>query len=156
MKTAIVIVFLALLVFPVDGALKCGCVRARKDDTTRYSGNLVSIFREKRHLRLLRGVAFDPLGEVMPDALVEVFDNAEYLLYDYPESEAKRKPQRRIAACLTDKNGSFCLKQIPSGRYELRVSKGSGWNVTQVYIVVRRSGRSSSGRGVKVEMSLGI
>ena len=156
MKLTIVILLLAVLVFSVEGAQKCGCVRARDDDTTRYSGNLESIYRETKPLKLLRGVAYDPLGEVMPDALVEVFDSPEYLLYDYPEREAKRKPQRRLAACLTDKNGMFCLSNIPSGKYELRVSKGSGWNVTQVYVVVKKRGRSASNRGLKVEMSLGI
>ena len=156
MKPTIVILVLAVLVFSVEGAQKCRCVRARKDDTTRYSGNLESIYKETKPLRLLRGVAYDPLGEVMPDALVEVFHSPEYLLSDHPEREAKRKPQRRLAACVTDKNGMFCLSNIPSGKYELRVSKGSGWNVTHVYVVVRKTGRSASNRQLKVEMSLGI
>lgn len=156
MRRAVTILFLSVLAFSVEGAQQCKCVRARRNDTTRYSGNLESIYRETKPLRLLRGKVYDPLGEAMPGALVEVFDSADHLLYDYPEREARRKPQRRVAACVTDKSGRFCLGDLPSGKYELRVSKGSGWNVTQVYVVVSRRGRSATNRELKVEMSLGI
>ena len=76
------------------------------------------------------------MGEYGPleNALVEVFDHPEYLLKT--GTEAKPPDQHRLRACLTSADGRFCFENPPSGKYELRSSINSGWDVTHIYVVV--------------------
>lgn len=99
--------------------------------------------------------------EKMDDALVEIFDKPDYLLCEWRPGNPNRctadapAGQRRVAACKTGKDGRFCFSDIPAGSYEVRVSKGSGWNVAKVYVVVEPKGRGSKSGGIVVEMEVG-
>jgi hypothetical protein len=111
--------------------------------------------KEDKTYRYLSGTIKFPNDEIASDALVEVYTHPEYLLLKYPESEEKKKKQRRIAACVTGEDGKFCFGFIEAGKYELRVSQGSGFNVTHIYVEVDPSGRESTEAGIEVELSLG-
>jgi protocatechuate 3,4-dioxygenase beta subunit len=89
-------------------------------------------------------------GEPVEGVLVEVFDHPDWIVLDYP---ASRVEQHRIAACKTESDGSFCFKNISSGRYELRASKDRAWNPSHVYIVV--SPRRGARAGINVKLTVG-
>lgn len=134
----------------------CRCNPPEKDETTHWVGNQVIIFVEKNSYKILRGTVSvfaneKPLG----GALVEVFTDPEYLLST--DSYSRGTPeQRRVAACRTRVDGKFCFLGLASGKYELRVSSDdsrTGWNTTQVYVVVDR--KKGKRKDLRVEMKLG-
>ena len=65
--------------------------------------------------RRLAGAVKDLNGEIVSDVLVEVYDKPEYLLLKYPESEEKKKAQRRLEGCIVGADGKFCFRDLPPG-----------------------------------------
>lgn len=135
----------------------CRCNPPEKDETTHWVGNQVEIFVEKNSYKILRGtVTISANGKSLGGALVEVFSAPEYLLST--DSYSRGKPeQRRVAACRTGVDGKFCFLGLASGKYELRASSDdtrTGWNATQVYVVVDRM--KGKGKDLRVEMTLGL
>lgn len=100
-------------------------------------------------------------GDATEDALVEVFDKPDYILCEYlpnnPNNCASRPPenQRRKAACITGKDGSFRFSNLPAGKYELRISKGSEWNVIHDFIVIKPKDKNAKTEEIEVIMSIG-
>lgn len=115
----------------------CRCVPATKDETTRWGGNQSIVIKEEKVYKRLFGTVTYALVDEPPisDALVEVYTQPDNLLSSATESEKKKK-QRRIAACVTGEDGKFCFGFIKAGKYEMRVSLGSGVNVTHIYVEV--------------------
>ena len=133
------------------------CSPIEKKETTHWVGNLEMVFVEKRVFGRLQGLVVTPDGGLLKNALVEVFTKPEYLLIEKPVDKRGRSNQRRIAACRTGINGRFSFPNLPPGSYELRSSSDdtmTGWNVTQIYIVVNPRVRKKS--DLRVNMSLGI
>ena len=129
----------------------CKCRHPEKGDSTRPGGNEFVVHIEKDLYRTLEGTVV-AMGDRRPveGALVEVFDHAEYLLGENPLAE--HSEQKRVAACRTSTDGKFCFRELPPGKYELRSSLGSGWNVTHIYVVVAKKGQA---KRIQVEMTLG-
>ena len=141
------------------GAPDCKCRTPEPNETTHWVGNLETVFRERKAYRVMRGVVVKPNGKPLGDALVEVFTHPEYLLEAAPTGKRGRDKQRRVAACKTDADGKFCFTKLPPGRYELRASSDdtmTGWNASQVYVVINPHGRRSKRKEIRVEMTLGI
>lgn len=129
----------------------CKCHRHEIGDTTRDGANMFVINVEKEAYRTLEGtVVREYAGQFIEDALVEVFDHPEYLLSDNPSAD--HPEQKRVAACHTSADGKFCFLRLPPGKYELRSSLNSGWNITHIYVVVDKKGKT---RKIEVRMSLG-
>lgn len=154
----------AVLVLISTSALHAGgrgCRCSRSDESTRRGGNEWVVIAQRRAYREMSGKVASPDGGGMGGALVEVFDRPEYLLCEWepgkPNDCTTEPPakQRRLAACVTGDDGRFCFENLAPGRYELRVSYGSGWNVTHVYVVVDPKGRASSSRYITVGLTLG-
>ena len=101
-----------------------------------------------------------PLAELNDNVLVEVFDQPDYLICEWrdknPNNCTTTPPdsQRRIAACVTGKDGAFCFSKLHAGKYELRVSKGAEWSPTHVLVTVD-PGRGTS-KPIKVHLNLGF
>jgi len=132
------------------------CSPPKADETTHWVGNLQIVNVEKKSFRQLRGTVITPNGEPLENALVEVFTNPEYLLIEKPTDKRGTSEQRRVAACRTKTDGKFSFPDLPVGKYELRSSSedsATGWNVTQIYVVVKPKGKKKE---LRVEMSLGI
>lgn len=146
----ILIVFLNLSSFEKQN---CGCKNAHKNETTRFGGNeKVTIVEEKTFQKIQGKISnLDPNHAV----LVELFINPEHFTWDYPDNVKKRSKQKRIAACLSDEQGNFCFKNIRSGKYEIRCSIGSEWNVTYVYVVVDTKKHSGSAENLSIQMKVG-
>jgi len=130
----------------------CNCRAPEKGDGTRWGGNEMIVVVEERSFRQLQGEIRAPDNRPLEDALVEVFDKAEYLLS--PGVNSSNHPeQKRLAACRTAANGQFCFRHLQSGAYELRSSISKGWNVTHVHIVLDK--RTGQEKNVVVTMHLG-
>ena len=131
------------------------CVPAKKGESTHWGGNLEVVDIQKKPYRKLKGKVSTLSGEPLANALVEIYTNPEYLLIDKPIDKRGGKWQKRIAACRTGVNGGFEFPKLRSGKYELRSSsEETGWNVTQMYVVVSPRGRKN--RELEIVMSLGI
>lgn len=132
----------------------CRCTAPERGETTYRGGNEIMTFQESRAYRSIRGRVRDVNGKPLAGVLVEVFDHPEWILSELPASPVE---QRRIVACKTGPDGSFCFQNIPSGKYELRASKDEygAWNPSHVYIVVNRRDRKSSRAGIKVQLTVG-
>jgi protocatechuate 3,4-dioxygenase beta subunit len=157
MMKSIFAVLLSFVFFGVPLAKKCRCPPPKSDESTHWVGNLQMVFVDRRAYRQLRGIVRDPNGNPVKDALLEVLTGPEYLLIDKPIDKRGRSSQRRVAACRTGADGRFCFGGLPAGRYELRSSSddtATGWNVSQVYVVV--SPRGYRKKELIVEMTLGI
>jgi hypothetical protein len=143
---------LSLLVNSVAAEMgKCGCKKIAKTEITRNGGNQHIVIKEEKIHRTLRGVV-DPQTEKV---LVEVFDNPEHLLLNYPENMTRRKLQKRIASCETGADGRFCFRNLPPGKYEMRFSIGPGWDVTSVYVIVDPRYAESTSEEIYVGMQIG-
>jgi hypothetical protein len=131
----------------------CKCHRPDKGEATHWGGNQVVIFVEEKSYRQLRGTIemFD--GRPIENALVEVFDHPDYLLDRSSYNFRERPEQKRLAVCRAAADGRFCFRGLPSGKYELRSSLGSGWNVTHVHVVVDR--KAGQKKEIPIQMSLG-
>lgn len=130
-----VLLFCALLVPSVLG--DCKCRQPVKGDKTRWGGNQAVVIVPEHHFRDIRGTVETFQDEKMDGALVEIFDKPDYLVNNKPW--AARPEQKRLKSCVTATDGKFCFRSLPSGTYELRVSRDQGWNVTHVYVVVDRN-----------------
>ena len=101
-------------------------------------------------MRSLHGIVGDTMGEPLTGVLVEVYDHPETLLRSGPPLV---NAQRRITGCTTNETGQFSFK-VPAGNYELRFSNSYGWDVTSVYIRVKKF-RLPSRKGLTVSLTLG-
>lgn len=144
-----VLLFVAITCPAVLG--ECKCRPPENGETTHWGGNQSIVLMEKRSYRELEGIVQSYDGKPIEHALVEVFDNPEYLLEHGPI--ASRPTQKRVRVCRTAADGKFCFTELPSGEYELRSSLDIGWNVTHVYVVIDKN---TGGRGqIKVRMAVG-
>jgi protocatechuate 3,4-dioxygenase beta subunit len=135
MKQFLIVAFVVgMIIFYPWG--HCGCVPASENEATRWGGNEDIVVKEEKVYRQLNGAVTFQDEEPASGALVEVYTHPEYLLMSYAEREKEKKKQRRVAACITGEDGKFCFGSIEGGKYELRVSQGSGMNVTHIYVEV--------------------
>ena len=153
---------LLFLVITVSSEPACQCILVRPDETTRWGGNHWIAYRQEDIYKSISGkveVGFGAL--ILDDALVEVFDHPDYLLCEWEEYNPNNctthppKEQRRISACKTGKDGKFCFRNIPPGKYELRVSKDAGFNVNHLYVEVDPGNPESVSKAIVVDMSVG-
>jgi hypothetical protein len=128
----------------------CKCHRAADNETTHFGGNEAVIFVAQESHQSLAGTVHAPDGTKLGNALIEVFDHPEYLLDDKPGEN--HPEQKRLAACRTAADGKFCFRNLPPGKYELRSSIGSGWDVTHVYVGVDNNGAAKK---IQIRMKLG-
>ena len=152
--TLLVILLIGLTPFwQAPGSSRCQCKTSLEDTRQGANENVIFVERKKRHR--LEGVVRNGGGDILPDVLVEVFDEPDYLLLEYPESELRKKKQKRLRGCVVGADGKFCFRDLPAGKYELRFSKDGGWNHTHVYVIVALPGKKASKQKLDVSMSLG-
>ena len=124
----------------------CGCHAVDSNVTTRLGGNEFVVLKQSAPLKILKGNVTMPLPELNDDVLVEVFDQPDYLICEWRDGNPNKctstppETQRRIAACITGKDGRFCFAKLPAGKYELRVSKGPSWSPTHYHVSVAPNG----------------
>ena len=147
-----------LILVCLNGSLsaqRCRCAAPPPDETTRSGANENIVLSERRKYALIKGIVRDASGQILPDVLVEVFDNPNHLLMPYPQNIEKQKPQRRIAACVVGSDGQFCFANMPAGKYEVRFSKNGGWNHTSLVVSVAPRSRNATKRNLEITMQVG-
>jgi len=104
---------------------------------TLWGGNERIVIVQRRALKRLQGRVVTTLdsNEGWNGVLVEVFDHPEVNVQPYG---LRRETQKRITGCKTDATGQFSF-EVPPGHYELRLSYGSGINVSSILARVSRS-----------------
>jgi len=143
--------FFCVLIAPsVLGECKCSSVK--EGETTHWGGNEVVVDIEKQSHHKVHGTVQDIHLKAVEGALVEIFDHPDYLLDQNTPFTRNHPEQKRVAACRTSRDGKFCFRSLPPGKYELRSSIDSNWNVTQVYVVVDKKGQTKK---IQVRMKLG-
>lgn len=85
--------------------------------------------------------------------LVEVFDQPGRITRGRERGSAVR---RRVAACVTRRDGRFGSPVLPPGDYELRLSLGRGWNVVHPRLRVDPRADGAVSSPIKVLMYPGI
>jgi hypothetical protein len=111
-------------------------------------------------IKSIRGVVLYPGGEVMNDAIVEVFDNplkASAESISYAEVNQITNSKRRVA-CLTGKDGAFRFAKLPSGRYLLRIGhrSDSQFSAAHVVVILDPLSKRSSSKRLTVELVMSI
>jgi hypothetical protein len=145
--------FRVIASFTVLTIIYATCVRSQctpaPDSRTTYWGHQNAVTSYSQPLKTLRGMVV--LGFATPEipkdgVLVEVFDHPELAI----EGNPSRTGQKRLKACLTEKDGSFSF-DLPPGKYELRCSKPVDWNCSSVIVEIARKGVSK-----KLTLRLGL
>jgi len=72
----------------------------------------------------------------MEGALVELYDHLEVALSAKTDSD--REHQKRLAACVTSKDGRFSFDPKP-GKYELRCSNHNDWRCISLIVEVTKT-----------------
>ena len=127
-----IVLSLVLLGFAGPSVLgDCKCGGLLEGETTHWGGNMSVELEQKSTLKMVQGRVEND-GKPFRGALVEVFMSDGQI---YSGSDEKRG-QRRLGTCKTGEDGKFCFKNLPSGRYEIRSSIDSGWDVTHVVVTV--------------------
>jgi hypothetical protein len=153
---ALVLAFLLLLPAGFPAKHNCGCVKAKRNETTRQWGNEHIVLVDHKPYRQIQGTVFIGNKEKIENALVELFTHPEHLLLStYVEREEAKSKQRRLAACKTGADGRFCFKNIPAGKYELRMSVTYGINLSSTYLILAPKNRKSSRKQLEVYLSVG-
>ena len=117
-------------------------------------------YPEEGVFKTIHGKLDIPLAEFNDDVLVEVFDQPDYLICEWLEKNPNNctttppDKQRRIAACVTRKDGTFCFSNLPPGKYELRLSKGAEWSPT--HVLVKVDPQRGSSKPIEVRLNLGF
>jgi len=131
----------------------CECRRPDEGENTHWGGNQVVVFLEEKSYRKLEGTIDTYNRRPLEHALVEIFDHPEYLLDQSSSFKRDHPEQKKLAACQTGADGKFCFRGLPPGKYELRSSINSDWNVTHVYVVLDK--KAGQGKALRVLMELG-
>ncbi|MGI9054573.1 MAG: carboxypeptidase-like regulatory domain-containing protein [Pyrinomonadaceae bacterium] len=137
------------------------CKKVKSNETTIGGGNMWITAKEDGVFKFISGKVFYPDGTEMEEALVEIFDNPDYILCDFlpnnPNNCSTNPPenQHRKVACKTGKDGTFIFKNLSAGKYEIRVSKGAEWNVFHDVIAVNPNNSKAKRDTIEITMSLG-
>jgi hypothetical protein len=144
MKLLALLLLFANLAVPAQQS-SCECKKAKKDQTTYGSSTYVEL--DERTVKQIEGQVLS-LSSPIEGVLVEVFM--------HPDLAAKGgQKQKRVAACMTGKDGRFCFLGIRAGKYELKVSKPE-WEHASGIILVNPKKRRDAKDKIIVHLSLAI
>jgi hypothetical protein len=142
-----------MFLVPLTGSAlgDCKCERPQKGETTHWGGNMRVEIERKGDVKMLHGVVENHETPIQ-GALVEVFKNAEYSLRESSNGSRKAKLSR-VTTCRTGADGKFCFRNLATGKYQIRSSIDSGWDVTFVNVIVdTRTGKDEQ---IDVPMEVG-
>ena len=156
MNICAILALLILLAVPLPSS-KCRCRKVK--DESPVLGTVFATMNGGR-VRKLQGTVFSPSGNVMEDAIVEVYDNRsnaddEYISYEAVKESTNLK---RKTACMTGEDGRFCFTSLPPGRYLLIVGhrNDSQFSAMRVVVTLDPRGTKSSNEDLKIELVLSI
>ena len=137
---------------------RCSCEKALERDLP-HGANETIEYSEKTVKRIAGRVAYEHNDQPAEDVVVEI--------YEIPHADKKLKSheivsrRHRTAACITQKDGSFCFPDLPSGRYLVRAgarNANAGMNEVKVRVNVDRRWWSRwfrSDKGIQLALTPG-
>ncbi len=148
---------LVILIAAAGTSSSSNCVCHVVPDEHPMLGN-VSARANGGSVRVVRGRVMYPNDVAAGNALVEVFENAlpthDWITDDHKQIET----QQRTIACVTDRNGNFCIPGLAPGRYLLRVGVRDPHlkiSAVRMFVTVNRNGRARLPRVYLVPSFLG-
>ena len=132
MPAVLVLLFIVLGGVAV-GERKCSCVKAADDDVPHGANELIEY--DSGTIKSFHGRIIFPNDEPVDHAVVEVYEVSK-ANKDKSAHEISTTEQRKFA-CLSDENGQFCLSDLPSGSYVLRIGTLQSSGVNEVLVKVR-------------------
>ena len=132
------IVFLILTIGGIPASQSnCDCKKAHENQTT-FIGNENIQVTKKLIVKKLQGLVTDSTETPLSESLVEVFE--------------KKGTRKRIKACWVDDKGNFCIKYIPKGLYELRISH-EGFNAIYYEIEIDPDIKGKTLKKLKINLN---
>jgi|HubBroStandDraft_6_1064221.scaffolds.fasta_scaffold133564_2 hypothetical protein len=143
---------IAFLISVSSSALgDCDCRGVTNGETTHWGGNRRIEMEYKIDLKVMRG-GVESGQKPIQGVLMEVFANTESSLPDPSNGNQENLSRSRVAACRTGADGKFCFRHLASGKYQLRSSIGSGWDVTFVNCVVN----TKTGKNEQIDVPMHV
>jgi len=123
---------------------ECKC-RVAESWTTTHKGYFESTLVEPatQYKRLAGIVYLDDTP--VEDVLVELF----------PYTKQPSAERKRLTACITGADGRYCFAGIAKGRYEIRVSKDGGFEITYVSVYLDPNNRKASDSELGISIKVG-
>jgi hypothetical protein len=148
------LVILLILSFGTGMAQRPNC-RCRKvpNDMSINEGNVDDLMTGGK-IKKLHGKVLYPNGEIVKNAIIEVYDNFTKLddWKKINKYEITSRPLR--IACMTDDDGNFCISGIPSGKYLLKVGIHENIGISAIYVLVTVDSKGRRSSNKKLEISL--
>ena len=152
MKLTALTIFSLLLLAGSSYGQACKCVPGDTDEITLWGLHANVVIDQVDHVKSFRGVVSK--GEPLSRTLVEVFSDGEVIAMDNsPDVSARKKNQIRLASCWTGEDGEFCFDYLPTGTYELRISK-AGFETISFIIDYNPNDNSLTDKLIEVEMPI--
>jgi protocatechuate 3,4-dioxygenase beta subunit len=129
----------------------CPCKSASDAETTHWGNDPVQ-YSGIDTVKRIYGKVVNTNGESLGDALVEVFEPPAEKIYVYHLDSRKR-----VAACKTGPDGSFCFAALRPKQYVVCASAGHGElkaSCRSIKLVPR--GARGSGKGLSFELGVSI
>lgn len=135
----LVFAVLGLLFFTFGAfAQDYSCEKLKSNEITQKSYSAIVVIKEDKTFQVVKGIA--QLNEKpLENVFVEVFTD---------------KNPNRIDGCKTGANGRFSFPNLKKGNYTLRLSKDSGYRLTEIKIKV--SPKSKNKNVINGEILLGV
>ena len=136
----------------------CRCGRTTLESP--IEGTVFSVMNGRR-MRRIQGRVFYPNGEILrEEAIVEVFVNhLETNDEDLSYAEVSEiTSQSKVVACTVDRDGRFCITNLPAGNYLLRIGTRNepSFSAVNVLVTLVPYSRRSSGRMLRIRLPLSI
>jgi hypothetical protein len=132
MKRITVCCQLILLSTVLSISAESQCRKAQADEVPHGANEF--IIDERQVTSNLHGTVLFPDGKTAKNVVVEIY---AYKGSDvYQEVEQTLREQKRLAACLTKRNGRFSFKNLKAGKYLLRAGTRDNAGINEVYVIV--------------------
>ena len=131
LRSAYLFLLIAITAMPTQQH-NCACHLASAEDAPHGANESVVIIGKA--VKRLQGTLSYKGGSLVNGAVVEIY-NCASSRKDARATELVSN-RKRLAACKTGIDGTFCFQGLPSGKYVLRAGTGKseGWN--EVYMII--------------------
>lgn len=151
MKRFLILILLVSLTSASIQPGHCSCRKATAQNTTHW-GWIVNKTIKGGSVKALKGRVVNRDGQLLANALVEVFDKPEVWLAD--KGYQNRDKQKRLAACLTREKGEFCFTGLRPGRYELRGSSPEPYDPMHVIVTLAPNNQQSKKGDIRIALEV--
>ena len=137
-----------------DAEGRCRCKEAPINEKAEWSFETIRILQKKPVTRI-NGIVHDAAGAAMPNALVEIYAASREKDSKGRTNAGVESLQPRLAACKTDKDGSFCFLNTKAGKYIVSVTSGTGFCKTEIIVDLKVGNKGPKDKPLDVTLEVG-